>query len=265
MPKTRFIIPDSHGYYADPDAIKAIVKDMKRLNLGRGDEVVMLGDHVDCSGFLSTHGLPSAMQDCDYAYDKDIKAANKHLDAFTAAAPGAAFHYIEGNHESRVERWAITHSLAKRVDAESIRREMSPEYLLRLKERGIRYYRANQRYQGIGIPGTIRLGKCFFTHGITAGKYAAERHLDAFAASVVFGHIHRKVSVIARKVSTGVIGAWSPGCAAILQQPYAKSTPTGHSHGYDFQLVAKSENFQHIQVTIDSGVSMLGNLLESIK
>ncbi len=265
MPKTRFIIPDSHGYYADEAAIRATVRDMKALNLGKGDEVVLLGDHVDCSGFLSTHGLPSAMQDCDYSYDKDIKAANRHLDAFTKAAPGATFHYIEGNHENRVERWAITHSMAKRVDAESIRREMSPEYLLRLKERGIRYYRSNERHQGIGIPGTIRLGKCFFTHGISAGKYAAERHLDAFAASVVFGHIHRKVAVIARKVSTGVIGAWSPGTLAILQQPYAKSTPTGHSHGYDFQLVANNGNFQHVQVTIDDGASMLGTLARMLK
>lgn len=259
----RFIIPDSHGFYGDLRAIKATARDMKRLNLGKGDVVVMLGDHVDCSSFLSSHP-PSALQDCDYSYEADLKAAANHLDLFTAAAPGAEFIYLEGNHEARVERWAVTHAAAKRQDAEGIRREMSPEYRLNLKDRGIRYIRYNQKYQGIAIPGTIRLGKCFFTHGICAGKHAAQKHLDDFAASVVFGHIHRKVSVISHKVSTGAIGAWSPGCLAILQQPYAKSTPTGHTHGYDFQLVAKSGNFQHIQVTIEDGESMLGTLAKSL-
>lgn len=261
MSKKRFIIPDSHGYYADPKAIRAVVRDLKRLD---PDEVVMLGDHVDCSGFLGTHGLPSAMQDCDYTYEEDIRAANQHLDAFLAAAPRAAFHYIEGNHEARAERHAISVALAKRADAESIRKAIAPEYLLDLKRRGIRYYRSNQKYQGISIPGTIRLGKVFFTHGISAGKYAAERHLDAFAASVVFGHIHRNVSVISKKVSTGTIGAWSPGCLALLQQPYAKSTPTGHSHGYALEFTQRSGNFQHINITIEDGVSCLGQLAGEI-
>lgn len=260
--KIRVYIPDSHGYYADEAAIAATARDIKSLD---PDEVVMLGDHVDCSGFLSTHGLPSAMQDCDYSYDADIKAANRHLDAFTTAAPSASFYYLEGNHEARVERWAITHALAKRVDAEGIRREMCPEYRLRLKERGIRYFRSNTKYQGISIPGTIRLGKVFVTHGITAGKYAAERHLDAFAASVVFGHIHRKVSVVSTKVSTGTIIARSPGCLALLQQPYAKSTPTGHTHGYDLDFISPSGLFQPLQISIVNGVSMLGQLAGRIK
>ncbi len=262
MTKTRIIIPDSHGFYADEAAIKAACRDIKRLD---PDEVVMLGDHVDCSGFLSTHGLPGTVEECDYSYEEDIRAANRHLDLFTRAAPRAAFHYIEGNHEARVSRWAVAQAFAKRVDAEGIRKEMCPEHLLELKQRGIRYYRSDRSYGGISIPGTIRLGKCFFTHGISAGKYAAERHLDQFAASVVFGHIHRNVSVVTKKVSTGSIGAWSPGCLAILQQPYAKSSPTGHSHGLGLQFIEKSGNFQHIQITIEDGVSMLGKLAGKIK
>jgi 3',5'-cyclic AMP phosphodiesterase CpdA len=260
--KTRIIIPDSHGFYADEAAIKSCAKDIKRLD---PDEVVMLGDHVDCSGFLSTHGMPGTTEECDYSYEEDIKAAKRHLRLFTDAAPRATFHYLEGNHEARVGRWAVAQAFAKRVDAEGIRKELCPEHLLDLKGLGINYYRTDRKYQGISIPGTIRLGKCYYTHGISAGKHAAERHLDQFAASVVFGHIHRNVAVITKKVSTGTIGAWSPGCLAILQQPYAKSTPTGHSHGYAVQFTEKSGTFQHIQVTIEDGVSMLGKLAGRIK
>lgn len=261
MTHTRFIIPDSHGCYADKPAIAAMLKDLKIL---QPKEIVMLGDHVDCNGFLTTHGLPGALADCDYSYDEDIKEANKLLDQIARASPSSKIHYIEGNHEHRVERWAIGQALAKRVDAEGLRRAVAPEYLLSLKQRGITYYRSHEHYQGINIPGTIRLGKCFFTHGISAGKHAADRHVDAFAASVVFGHIHRTVASVTRKVSTGSIGAWSPGCLSKLQQLYAHSNPTGHTHGYAVQFVAKSGTFQHVQVTIEDGVSLLGKLAKAI-
>ena len=109
--KTRIIMPDSHGCYADAPAMKAFMRDVKLLD---PDEVVMLGDHVDCNGFLSTHGLPGALADCDYTYEEDIRAANKHLDALQRCAPRARIHYIEGNHEHRVERWAIGQALSKR-------------------------------------------------------------------------------------------------------------------------------------------------------
>lgn len=260
--KTRVIMPDSHGCYADEEALTAFFRDVKILD---PNEVVMLGDHVDCNGFLSSHGLPGALADCDYSYEEDIRAANRHINKLQKAAPHARIHYLEGNHEHRVERWAIGQALAKRIDAEGLRRSVSPEYRLKIRDRGIKYYRSHEHYQGINIPGTIRLGECYFTHGISAGKHAADRHLDAFASSVVFGHIHRSVASIGRKVATGVIGAWSPGCLAKLQQLYAHSSPTGHTHGYAIQFIEPSGRFQHIQVPIIKGESMLGKLAKKLK
>lgn len=259
MPKSklRVIIPDSHGCYINKKAKNAFLKDLKTLD---PEEIVMLGDHVDCSGFLSTHGLPGSMQDLDYTYDQDIAACNKFLDEVQKAAPSAKIWYIEGNHEARIERWAITTALGKRMEAEGLRRKVAPQYLLDMAGRGITYVRSTKHYQGISIPGTIRLGKCYFTHGISAAKYAAERHLDAFADNVVFGHVHRNQSAVSRKVATGTIGAWSPGCLAELQLPYMKTQPSGHSHGYAIQAISGSGNFQHIQAVIADGASCLGEL-----
>lgn len=257
MSKIRFIIPDSHGCYIDKKASNACLKDIKTL---QPEVIVMLGDHVDCSGFLSTHGLPGAMADCDYTYEQDIKACIKFLDAIQKSAPKARIFYIEGNHEHRVERWAIATALGKRMEAEALRRQVAPEFLLDMAGRGITYIRSHEHYQGINIPGTIRLGKCYFTHGISAAKYAAEAHLNAFSDNVVFGHVHRAQSSVGRRVATGTIGAWSPGCLSVLQPLYAHTNPTGHTHGYALQVCAKSGTFQHIQVTIADGVSCLGEL-----
>src|SRR5262245_1186760 len=49
---TRVIVPDSHGCYIDPEACKAFLADLEQL---RPAEVVMLGDHLDCGGWLAQH------------------------------------------------------------------------------------------------------------------------------------------------------------------------------------------------------------------
>jgi hypothetical protein len=132
-----------------------------------------------------------------------------------------------------------------------------PEKVLDLKRRGIRYFKRSEFYMGISIPGTIKLGKCFFTHGISASKHAASVHLARFGANVVFGHIHRSQSVIERTVSADGIGAWSPGTLAKLQPLYMHTAPTTWSHGYGLQIINKSGNFAHFNIPILNGVSML--------
>jgi hypothetical protein len=128
---------------------------------------------------------------------------------------------------------------------------------LRLKDRGVRYYLRSRHYGGLSIPGAIRLGKCFFAHGISHSKHAAAVHLERFGASVVFGHIHRSQSVIERTVTSSGFGAWCPGTLCKLQPLYKHTTPTSWSHGYAVQFVAKSGRFLHVNVPIVKGESLL--------
>ena len=126
----RVIIPDSHGSAIDRRAAAAFLADLKRLDPA---EIVMLGDHVDCGGFLAQHHTLGYVAQTDYSYAEDLEAANNFLDAVQAAAPKAAIHYIEGNHERRIETWAVTQTLRHSKDAETLRRAFPPEVRLRLK------------------------------------------------------------------------------------------------------------------------------------
>src|SRR5678816_568017 len=103
---------------------------------------------------------------------------------------------------------------------------------IRDRQRGIAYYKRSEHYMGISIPGCIKLGRCFFVHGISASKHAAATHLARFGTNVVFGHIHRSQSVVERSVTSDGFGAWCPGTLAKLQPLYKHTEPSSWSHGY---------------------------------
>lgn len=248
----RLLIPDSHGSLVDVRARDAFLADARGMD---ADEVVMLGDHVDCAGMYNGHG-PGAKEDREYSYFADIAAANDFLDEIQKACPRARIHYLSGNHEFRLTRWAAANVLND-ADVEPFVKLNGPAGLLRLKERGIRFYDYDVLYQGLTIPNTIRLGKAYFTHGVTHAKSAASVTLAAFGASVFFGHVHRAMVEVSRTIKSDAVMAACPGTLAKLQPTYFHSKPSGHTHGYAFQDVAKSGLFLHHQVPIVNGRSML--------
>ena len=92
----RVVIPDTHGALVDKGALAALLGDVKALD---PHEIILLGDHVDCGGFLAQHHVMGYVAETDYTYEEDIAAANPFLDALQKAAPRAKIEYIEGNHE----------------------------------------------------------------------------------------------------------------------------------------------------------------------
>jgi predicted phosphodiesterase len=253
----RVIIPDTHGAKVDEKALAACLGDIKALD---PDEVILLGDHVDCGGFLAQHHVMGFVAESDYTYEADIAATNAFLDAVQATAPRAKVEYIEGNHERRIEQWAMTQTLRNSKDAEYLRRAFAPEFLLRLKERGIPYYRQGECYDGLSLSGTIKRGKCYFTHGSSTSKQATTTMLQNFAGNIVFGHTHREQSSSARPVHTGQIKSWNPGCLCELQPLWCHTHCTSWSHGHAIQLVARSGEFLHLNIPIIGGKSLLGQL-----
>jgi predicted phosphodiesterase len=244
--KLRLIIPDSHGAHIDWAAANAMLADAKALDPA---EIVLLGDHLDCGGTFSTHQR-TYTNEMTESYEEDCVQANLFLDRLQAACPNAKeIHYLEGNHEQHVERWA-SRNIANHRDAVAFLERNGPAHMLQLQRRGILYYRRSEFYQGLAIPGCFRLGKCFFVHGISHAKHATATHLERFGASVVHGHTHRSQSHVQRTVTSGGHGAWCPGTLAKLQPLYKHTAPSDWSHGYAVQDVLKSGVFEHTNVPI---------------
>lgn len=250
----RVAIPDSHGSAIDPRAAAAMLADIKRLD---PREIVLGGDHVNCGGFLAQHHVLGYVAETGYTYEDDIAATNQFLDEIQKAAPRATIHYLEGNHERRVETWCVTQTLRNSKDAEMLRRAFAPEFLLHLQARGIRYYRQAEHYDGLAVPGAIRLGKCHFWHGTSTAKNAAAVNVQQVGGNVVYFHTHREDATSLRPVATGDIGAWNPGCLCKQQPLWCHARPTNWTHGFGVQLVQRSGLFLHINVRIVDGKSLL--------
>jgi len=258
---SRVTIPDTHGVKADPAALAALLGDLRSI---APREIVMLGDHLDCGGFLAQHHTMGYVAETEYTFEDDVAACNQLLDQIQAIVPAASIYYLEGNHERRMERWCVTQALANRKDSDYLRRMFSAESVLSLEKRGIQYFKQGAFYHGLRIPSTIKLGKCFFTHGSRAGTHSAAQTLADFGGNVVFGHTHRMDSSTKRSVSEGVMGAWNPGCLCQLQPLWQHTQITGWSHGYGLQLVRSGGEFLHINVPIIDGKSFLIPLTKKI-
>jgi hypothetical protein len=253
--RVRLIFGDMHGAQMEPQVVASIVEDIRRLG---PDEIVLLGDMVNCGGFLAQHhtlGYVAEIQET--SYEGDIAATNEVLDAIIKAAPRATIHYLEGNHEARVEKWCVTETLSNQRDAEFLRRAFSPEHLLRLRDRGIHYYRRSEFYHGLPVPGTIKLDKCFFWHGTSAARHAAARNAAQVGGNIVFGHVHRMQQDQTRPVATGEIAGWCPGCSCKLAPLWQHGRPSDWTHGEAVQLITAGGKFLHLNVPIIGGESLL--------
>lgn len=255
----RVCLADTHGAKVDKKALAAVLADIKAID---PQEIILLGDHVDCGGFLAQHLVMGYVAETTYSYEDDLAHANAFLTAVQDAAPRAKIEYIEGNHERRVETWAVTQTLRHSRDAEGLRQLYSPEFRLSLKARGINYYRQGDFYDGLPAPGVIKRGKCFFFHGISTSKNAVAASLARIGGNSVFGHTHRAQSELVRLVGAGVIGGWNPGCLCELQPLWQHTAPTDWTHGYGVQLISPSGAFLHLNVPIIDGRSNFASLFK---
>lgn len=253
----RVICNDVHGSMMDREAVEAFLGDLKQWN---PDEVVLNGDIIECGGFLSAHHTLGYVAQTTYTFQEDIAAGNWFLDEVQKAAPRATIHFLAGNHDERIARWIVDQTMRHNRDSEFLDTLLGVETLLKLKERGIKYYSRGEHHIPGLPPGWIKLGKVFFTHELGGGKNAASAAVGRTAGNVVFAHTH--VADVSTTVLPGVglVTAWNPGCLCQRQPLWRHSNPTGWSHGYAVQLIAASEEFLHLQIPIWNGGSLVGSL-----
>jgi hypothetical protein len=103
--KCSVLIPDTHRPYHHRAAYKLMLKIAQRL---KPDEVVIMGDYADFYA-VQMHGArhPKLLHDLK----EEIDDVNKGLDEIDDVFPKARKIYVEGNHETRLERFLVTHAL----------------------------------------------------------------------------------------------------------------------------------------------------------
>ena len=258
----RVIVPDSHGCFVEKAAASAMLADIKLL---KPSSIILLGDHLDCGGFLAEHHTWGYVAETDYSFEDDVEATNQFLDQLQSAAPQATIEYLEGNHERRIEKWIVTDALrsgkGSRSDVKMLNSMFSTQTVLGLDRRKIPIYKQGEWYDGCHVPGTILRDNCYFTHGQFTSKSAAAAHLAKYNSNIWFGHTHRMDMATKRTVSSGPIGAWNPGCLCQLQPYWMHQNLTDWVNGYGIQLVQRGLGHLNLQIPIINGVSYLSPLI----
>jgi hypothetical protein len=248
----RMSFGDMHGCLMDKPAVAALLQDIKTIG---PDEIVLGGDMLECGGFLARHQPIGFVATSEYSYQDDVEACNWFLDELAKVAPKAQIIYLEGNHEDRVERWIVDVVRAHGREADFLLRLNSPQTLLKIEERGIVYVRRMQVEGGLP-PGWVKRGKMYFVHELASGGSGAAKAASKTAGNVTFFHTHQESAATQVFPSVGIVKAFCPGCLCERQPLWRHSNPTNWSHGYGIDIIAASENFQHISVPIWEGESL---------
>lgn len=253
----RLFLPDTHGCFADTQALSAFLGDLEQLN---PREIYFMGDHIDCGGFLAQHHTLGFVAECDYTFEDDVHAGNILLDDVQARCPKAKITYLEGNHEERIAKWIVTEVLRNKQDAQFLLNMMGPQSVLSLDKRKVRWVGKDKRHDGLRVQGTVKAGHCFITHGTRHGQNAAKQMLARFNANVVFGHVHKLMAFSSSNAKDGEISAWSVGHLGRQQPLWRHGDPTDWTQGYGFQIVQPDGQFLHINVPVIEGKSLLSTL-----
>lgn len=247
------VLPDLHIPNHDEAALGCVLKAYKYL---RPQKVIVLGDWLDCEQF-SSHGIQSMAELRAHRFIEDeVDPTNRVLDKLQKYKNELI--YVEGNHEFRIERWAVKWGGRLGPDFYKL---MAPRKLLgegRKKFTWIPYMDHLSHYQI--TPALKNSSELWALHGWSHAKRASAAHLDkAVSVSVVHGHTHRMQMETKREPSTGrVLKSWSPGCLSKLQPLYMANNPTQWSHGFSLIFIGKS-SWTDYTVSIHNGQCVLPN------
>ena len=256
--KLWFWFPDIHFPDQDEEALEVALAAHRILQPTHSG---FLGDVLDCDIF-SAHSKKTIQEAQTQDFRKlELDPCNKMIDEVQANTKSTTY-FLEGNHEQRIERWAVNNG---RV-GESIYDLISPQATI---ARGRKDFEMIPYEVPSGLrrgfvqiaPATAKMktGGLVAVHGWSFAKHAAYVHLEkSRSQSVLFGHTHRAQSITSRDPWTGnLIKSFNPGTLSHLQPTYAHGgSPSDWSHGFCLIYVG-AESWTEYCVSIVKGRCVL--------
>lgn len=246
------VLPDIHFPDHEPKALE-IVK--KVASILQPTNTLLLGDVLDC-GIFSKHDRRTIRELADYDYQKlEVAPCNELLDYLQDNTKKMTY-FLEGNHEQRIERWAVEVGRAGQeiykmiAPAEVLgKRNGNPRKNFKLIPYDVPTGNRMGYVQIVPNHAGMKTGGLVGIHGWSWAKNAARVHLEkSRSQSVVFGHTHRIQLEASRDPWTGkTILAFNPGTLSKLQPLYSTGgNPSEWSNGFALIYVGKTSWTQYI-------------------
>lgn len=211
-----FVFGDLHEPFTCPDYKKAglsIIKDTKPKR------VISIGDAIDCWQISDYSKDPSRRE---RLYD-DVMAFKATIEAWVdAMQPGTTIHLVQGNHESRLDRFIAKNCHPIHEFVRPIKEMLDIENLGRKKRIRIIWH-PEEKWDSLVI------GDCLVTHGEHFDKHVAANNLDRYwdFKKVLHGHVHRSQLIYRRDRWAATIG-----CGAEPRRIAFRKTPGGSDMSY---------------------------------
>lgn len=231
-----------HGYEEFHD-LKAMNVFTKVVRAEQPDSVVILGDFIDLPGQSRWAQEPGFARTTQMSID----LAHEWLAALRAAAPKAKIVLVEGNHDKRLETYAMTNALAsfglKQANKPDSWPTLSLPFLLRLDELGVEYQDAYPTAVYWDDDNTRNIhGTRSNSKGSTTSQYSQELpHISTWV-----GHTHR--AEVTFKTVMGARGeaiesyTANPGCLCKTDGTVPGVHGALHSDGSSARIVEDWQN-----------------------
>jgi predicted phosphodiesterase len=247
------VLPDLHIPHHDQGALSCVLHAYQFL---KPDEVIVLGDWLDCEQF-SSHGVQSMTELRAHRFIEDeVDPCRRVLDKLQKNNNRLV--YVEGNHEQRIERWAASWGGRLGPDFYKL---MAPRRLLGDDRKNFVWVPYADYLSHYEVTPALKNSTALWAvHGWSHSKQAAAAHLSkAISVSVVYGHTHRMQVETRRDPATGkILKSWSPGCLSKLQPLYRANNPTEWTHGFSLIYVGKN-SWTDYNISIVNGKCVLPN------
>lgn len=252
MLETWISLPDLHYVHGrDVHDAQALECAMSVVHALRPHGLVVLGDWLDAPQF-SSHAKRSLSEDDKSSWMDDLDGVGALLAKMRRRVRGPMV-YIEGNHENRVERMAVSSGALRSVFTSIAPRHVLPQHCPDL----------------VWVPyvdpplGHYAITRSLWAlHGWSTSLHASAAHLDRSSNfSIIHGHSHRMQMDTRKDPATGrLLHAMSPGCLANLQPKWTGADPTNWSHGLVISHVDRdTDEHWSFLCQIDRGETVLPN------
>jgi len=242
MSRSFIAFGDAHVPNDNSQAIEGLKRTIAYI---KPNITVSLGDMLDCSQF-SAHPPTWGEEDTDFA--DDLGKVNGLLDFIQSHTKDRTV-CVEGNHESRIARWA-----AKNKEGRAIYNMVCPRIRLskgRKKFTYIPYTTVDGRYPHYKLNGRI-----VAVHGWSYAKHATAMHLTlSQGKSIIHGHTHRaqaehRQSLWGKAECVGM----SAGCLCRPIPTYGTGSPVSWVNGFILGYMGRnSDRMYFVAIDPDNG------------
>jgi len=169
---------DEHFPYIDTDAHDAVYRFSLDVPV---TEHVLIGDCLNLGG-IGSHVIDDLIAQYEEPVEAGLRSLGKHIDRLVKLTPDATIHWIWGNHDNRLQRFARKHPAWRGIIDNPLQLLKGFDFCQNTDK--VRIHQMDDPEESFSI------GHMAFNHGHYTGKHCACQHVEAYGSSVTFGHSH---------------------------------------------------------------------------